>query len=63
MIFFTLMLLGRTKFDGPVINVVFTPSLSSAIAISQTCFPLDSFDMYLTGSKYSLVGPVVTKAL
>ena len=50
------------KFDGPDISFVFIPNFFKANAISYPCFPLNSFEMYLTGSKYSLVGPVVTKA-
>ena len=48
---------------GPVIKVVFIPNLFRAKAISYPCLPLDSFEMYLTGSTYSLVGPAVTSAL
>ena len=51
------------KFDGPVIKVVLIPNLLRAKAISYPCFPLDSFEIYLTGSIYSLVGPAVTRAL
>ena len=40
--------------DGPVIKVVLIPNLLNAQAISKPCLPLDSFEMNLTGSKYSL---------
>ena len=50
------------SFVGPDINVVFTPSLDNSSAISYPCFPLDSLEINLTGSKYSFVGPVVTIA-
>ena len=49
-------------FEGPVIRVVSTPNLLRAKAISYPCLPLDSFEIYLTGSIYSLVGPAVTNA-
>ena len=61
-IFFTFKSLGKTRLDGPEIRVVFIPNLFSAMATSQPCLPLDSFEIYLTGSMYSLVGPVVTIA-
>ena len=48
---------------GPATKVVFIPNLESAKAISYPCLPLDSLDIYLTGSIYSRVGPVVTNAL
>ena len=50
------------KSIGPDTKVVFTPALLKALAISKPCFPLDSFEINLTGSIYSLVGPVVTNA-
>ena len=50
------------KVRGPVINLVLIPSLLKANVISKPCLPLDSLEMYLTGSKYSLVGPAVTRA-
>ena len=44
-------------------SVVLIPNFESAKAISYPCLPLDSLDIYLTGSIYSLVGPEVTSAL
>jgi len=61
-IFFVLISLLEERCEGPVIKVVFIPNLLNASAISNPCLPLDSFEIYLTGSKYSLVGPAVTKA-
>ena len=51
------------RLDGPAISLVFIPNFFNAKATSYPCLPLDSLEIYLTGSKYSLVGPVVTKAL
>ena len=48
-------------FEGPVIRVVSTPNLLRAKAISYPCLPLDSFEIYLTGSIYS-GRPAVTNA-
>lgn len=50
------------KFDGPEIKVVSKPLLFSEFAISYPCLPLDSLEINLTGSIYSLVGPAVTIA-
>ena len=61
-IFLTSKLFEKTKLEGPDINLVFIPSFFKAKATSYPCFPLDSFEIYLTGSRYSLVGPVVTTA-
>ena len=47
---------------GPLIKVVFAPSSKIAFAIAWPCFPEDSFEMYLTGSIISRVGPEVTNA-
>ena len=62
-IFFTIRSLEKLIEVGPATKVVFTPNFDNAKAISYPCLPLDSLDIYLTGSKYSRVGPVVTKAL
>ena len=51
------------SFDGPEIKVVSKPLLNNDFAISYPCLPLDLFEMYLTGSIYSCVGPAVTIAL
>ena len=48
--FFTSISLEKFIFVGPEIKVVFIPSLDKASAISYPCFPLDSFEIYLTGS-------------
>ena len=48
--------------DGPDINVVSTPNFANDLAISYPCLPLELFVMNLTGSKYSFVGPAVTRA-
>ena len=47
--------------DGPVINVTFAPFLNRAFAIEVPCNPLESFEIYLTGSILSLVAPDVTR--
>ena len=62
-IFFTFISLEKLIEVGPATSVVFTPNFDRAKAISYPCLPLDSLEIYLTGSKYSRVGPVVTKAL
>ena len=51
------------KFEGPDIKVVSKPFSFKDFAISYPCFPLDLFDINLTGSIYSCVGPAVTRAL
>ena len=51
-----------SNFVGPDINVVSKPYSLNELANAYPCFPLDSFEINLTGSKYSRVGPAVTKA-
>ena len=51
------------SFDGPEIKVVLKPLLNNDFAISYPCLPLDLFEIYLTGSINSCVGPAVTIAL
>ncbi len=52
---------GRSETNGPLIKVTSAPLLNAALAMAYPIFPDDLFDMNLTGSRYSLVGPAVTR--
>ena len=58
--FTTLANIGGFNEDGPVIRVTSAPLMMHSLAKAYPIFPVEWFDINLTGSKASLVGPAVT---
>src|SRR4030042_646165 len=53
--------LGLPNAEGPLTRTTSAPLLRAALPMAYPIFPDDLFDINLTGSRYSLVGPAVTR--
>src|SRR3984957_7445136 len=53
---------GGGREEGPVIRITSAPFRRRASVMAYPCFPEDSLERYLTGSRGSWVGPAVTRA-
>ena len=52
---------GTNSSDGPITKVTLAPLYAAIFAISTPIFPVELFEIYLTGSIASLVGPALTQ--